>query len=163
MQNKGKTRALKWQAKHANMATGGHKEDKKGQKEGMICFTPGWHQQCLNHLAAIPRKTQDKTRPKEKKERLMLTAQQTMSDWDKLRWKEKHFSKRLSLTNFSRAKYRVVFFLLVTPKKVLNMELVPPNRKKCPSTLVPPKTHKQKKIPAQSSKSFIHIHEILQQ
>ena len=35
------------------------------------------------------------------------------------------------------------FFWLVPPRKVLSMELVPPNRKKCPSTLVPPKTHEQ--------------------
>ena len=32
------------------------------------------------------------------------------------------------------------FFWLVPPRKVLSMELVPPNRKKWPSTLVPPKT-----------------------
>ena len=33
------------------------------------------------------------------------------------------------------------FFWLVPPRKVLSMELVPPNRKKWLSTLVPPKTH----------------------
>ena len=32
------------------------------------------------------------------------------------------------------------FFWLVPPRKFLSMELVPPNRKKWPSTLVPPKT-----------------------
>ena len=36
--------------------------------------------------------TQDKTRPK--KVRVMLTARQTMSDWDKLRWEEAHFPEK---------------------------------------------------------------------
>ena len=35
------------------------------------------------------------------------------------------------------------FFWLVPPRKVLSMELVPPNRKKWLSTLVPPKTQKE--------------------
>ena len=38
------------------------------------------------------------------------------------------------------------FFWLVPPRKVLSMELVPPNRKKWPSTLVPPKTSWPRKV-----------------
>ena len=116
MQNEGKRRAFELTCetcKYGNRrAQRGQKrgQKKEGKKEGIICFTPGWHQQSLYHLAAIPRKAMDKTRPKEKKVRVMLTARQTMRDWDKLCWKEAHFPKKLSLSNSLRAKQEILWW-----------------------------------------------------
>ena len=98
---------LNWHAKHANMVTGGHKEGKKegkkrGQKRGHnMLYTRVTSTKSLppsSHPTKNPidLKTQDKT---PKKWRVMLTARQTMSDWDKLHWQEVHFPKNFHFQN----------------------------------------------------------------
>ena len=114
MQNEGKRRAFELTCKTCKY---GNRRAQRGQKRGQkrghnmlytrVTSTKSLPPSSHPRINLRELKTQDKT---PKKWRVMLTARQTMSDWDKLRWKEAHFPKNFPFQNSLRAKQEILWW-----------------------------------------------------